>query len=134
MACSVKLCRVVGGLLFQDCRQDRVIHNILIVEEDAAVRNELSKFLGSTLGYQVDCVGDGQEAIEKAMAGKYDLCLLDTRNGPVRGPGAYTRLKQIHSEIEAIPMSMSLKIRWIIFVFHFRLKGSSKNRLTTCRD
>jgi two-component system response regulator RegX3 len=49
---------------------------ILVVEDEAAIRNGLTDLLVFH-GYQVDAVADGNDGLQKALSGQYDLLLLD---------------------------------------------------------
>jgi two-component system response regulator RegX3 len=49
---------------------------ILVVEDEAAIRNGLTDLLVYH-GYQVDAVADGNDGLQKALSGQYDLLLLD---------------------------------------------------------
>ena len=49
---------------------------ILVVEDDASIRMGLEDTL-TAKGYEVEVVGRGSEGAEKAIAGRYDLVILD---------------------------------------------------------
>jgi len=49
---------------------------ILIVEDEEAIRSGLSDVLVFH-GYEVDCAADGNEGLDKALSGSFDLILLD---------------------------------------------------------
>jgi len=49
---------------------------ILIVEDEEAIRTGLGDVLVFH-GYEVDCVADGNEGLDKALSGSFDLILLD---------------------------------------------------------
>jgi len=49
---------------------------ILIVEDEEAIRTGLSDVLVFH-GYEVDCAADGNEGLDKALSGGFDLILLD---------------------------------------------------------
>jgi len=49
---------------------------ILIVEDEEAIRTGLSDVLVFH-GYEVDCAADGNEGLDKALSGSFDLILLD---------------------------------------------------------
>jgi two-component system response regulator RegX3 len=50
--------------------------HILIIEDEAAIRTGLTDALVYH-GYRVDGVADGNQGLEKALTGKFDLILLD---------------------------------------------------------
>lgn len=49
---------------------------ILVVEDEAAIRNGLADVLVFH-GYRVEAVGDGHDGLNRALSGRYDLILLD---------------------------------------------------------
>ncbi len=49
---------------------------LLIIEDDLVLQKALSEYL-STEGFEVDCATDGELGVEKAIANKPDLILLD---------------------------------------------------------
>ena len=49
---------------------------ILLVDDDAAVRSAVSGALAGE-GYDVDCIGDAEEALRQALAAPPSLVLLD---------------------------------------------------------
>ena len=49
---------------------------VLLADDDAETRRSAAGFLGE-LGVEADITGSGQEAVERAAAGHYDLILLD---------------------------------------------------------
>ena len=52
--------------------------SILIVEDDASIRETMSKILQQN-GYRTDTAENGYEAIQKAEARFYNLALLDIK-------------------------------------------------------
>ncbi len=57
---------------------------ILIADDDNEIR-DLLEFDISHSGYEVECVKDGMEALEKAMSNRYDLILLDVMMPKMNG-------------------------------------------------
>ena len=49
---------------------------LLIIEDDLVLQKALSEYL-ATEGFEVDCAEDGELGVEKAIANKPDLILLD---------------------------------------------------------
>lgn len=49
---------------------------ILLVEDDPALSLGVARGLGRE-GWQVDTLGDGEQAMSEGLLGKYDLCILD---------------------------------------------------------
>ena len=60
---------------------------ILIADDDPAIRSLVTDILG-TQGYQVESVGDGQEAIKLLSREKFDLAILDVHMPRLEGPQA----------------------------------------------
>ncbi|MEF3190941.1 MAG: chemotaxis-specific protein-glutamate methyltransferase CheB [Campylobacterales bacterium] len=54
---------------------------VLIVDDSALVRRQLSELIASA-GYEIDVAKNGQEAVEKVMAGNFDAVTMDI-NMPV---------------------------------------------------
>jgi PAS domain S-box-containing protein len=61
----------------KDLTEDAKFTGTLLVAEDNPVNQQLIKIILLKLGFQVDMAADGQEAYDKATAGKYDLILMD---------------------------------------------------------
>ena len=57
---------------------------LLIADDDNEIR-ELLEFDLSQSGYQVDSAKDGEEALQKALSGNYDLILLDVMMPKMNG-------------------------------------------------
>ena len=57
---------------------------LLIADDDNEIR-ELLEFDLSHSGYEVDCAKDGEEALQKALIGNYDLILLDVMMPKMNG-------------------------------------------------
>lgn len=49
---------------------------ILIIEDDLVLQKSLKEYLSSE-GFEIECASDGEEGIQKAIAEKPDLILLD---------------------------------------------------------
>lgn len=63
-----------GDVPLEGWRGERL--RILVVEDEARVASFVARGLGEE-GYAVDVVGHGVEALEQALAGDYDVILLD---------------------------------------------------------
>jgi CheY-like chemotaxis protein len=66
---------------------------ILIAEDRNALRAAI-KFLMDDWGYEVDFASNGVEAVEKAIANHYDLCLMDLHMPLLSGREAARILRQ----------------------------------------
>ena len=65
-----------GELLAFAARMETAKPRILVVEDEAAIRDGLADVLVYH-GFRVDAVGDGRDGLHKALSGQYDLLLLD---------------------------------------------------------
>ena len=75
---------------------------ILLVEDNEMNRDMLSRRL-ECKGYEVDLAVDGQEAVDKAKAGGYDLILMDMSLPEIDGWEA-TRILRSSPEAEKTPI------------------------------
>ena len=66
--------------------------SILVVEDDPDLQDLLGLHLGD-LGYRVDLVGDGREALERARVGDYALVILDRMLPGMEGLEVCRRLR-----------------------------------------
>ena len=75
---------------------------LLIADDDNEIR-ELLEFDLSHSGYSVECAKDGEEALQKALTGKYDLILLDVMMPKMNG---FEVCKSIRKSKPEIPILM----------------------------
>ncbi len=75
---------------------------LLIADDDNEIR-ELLEFDLSHSGYEVDSAKDGEEALQKALKGNYDLILLDVMMPKMNG---FDVCKNIRSARPEIPILM----------------------------
>jgi two-component system response regulator RegX3 len=81
------------------------MHNkltLLIIEDEVAIRSGLTD-LFVYHGYAVDAVADGREGLDKALAGAYDLIILDIMLPTLDGFAICNALRQ-HSREQPIIM------------------------------
>lgn len=71
---------------------NRKIH-ILIVEDEAAIRNGLIDVFVFH-GYKVDAAADGNEGLQKALSGRFDLILLDVMLPGIDGFEICNRIRE----------------------------------------
>jgi two-component system response regulator ResD len=64
---------------------------ILVVDDSLVIRNLLAEYL-SDQGHQVDTAADGQEGIEKALDGDYDVILCDLHMPRKNGYQVFTEV------------------------------------------
>ncbi len=77
-------------------------HRILVVDDDPAILGSLRAFLQDQLGLEVHTAEKGKEAIEAALEGKFDLCILDVNLPDLTGSEVYLRLRSINPDIQAV--------------------------------
>jgi DNA-binding response OmpR family regulator len=73
---------------------------ILIVEDEARIRAFLGRAFEAE-GFGVDAVGDGELGLARALAGQYDLVILDLM---LPGLGGLDALREIHREKSDLPV------------------------------
>ena len=78
------------------------MNNILLLEDDAVMSKEISKFL-TNLNYQVDCVYDGNFVRSQFVLKNYDLVILDIN---VPGKNGIEVCKQLRENDKLIPILM----------------------------
>ncbi len=79
-----------------------ISQKLLIADDDNEIR-ELLEFDLSHSGYMVDSAKDGEEALQKALTGNYDLILLDVMMPKING---FDVCKKIRSAKPEIPILM----------------------------
>ena len=75
---------------------------ILIAEDEQELRELYSEVL-VTAGFEVDGAKDGQEALQKILAGGHDLVLLDVMMPILYGLGVLTQLTSQNPQLTNIP-------------------------------
>lgn len=78
------------------------MHKLLIADDDCNIR-ELLEFDLSQSGYSVDTAQDGEEALQKALKGDYDLILLDVMMPKING---FDVCKNIRASKHDVPILM----------------------------
>jgi DNA-binding NtrC family response regulator len=74
------------------------LENILIVDDDAKIREMLSDIL-TDKGYSVKSVGTGEEAINESFEQLFNLALIDIRLPDMEGTELLTKLRKTEPEI-----------------------------------
>jgi two-component system OmpR family response regulator len=69
------------------------VARILTIEDDAITAREIAAEL-QAFGNQVDCVGDGREGLDRALAGGYDAITLDRMLPGMDGLALVTELRR----------------------------------------
>jgi DNA-binding response OmpR family regulator len=78
--------------------------SILIVDDEAEIREMLDLML-SKAGYQVECVGNGEEAVKKFQNMCYDLLITDVVMPEKDGVAAMLELRELCPNVKIIAMS-----------------------------
>lgn len=78
----------------------------ILVVDDAKDQREIASSMLSTLGYEVDAVSSGEEAVEYLKQRSVDLIVLDMIMDPgIDGLDTYKRILQVHPDQKAIIVS-----------------------------
>ncbi len=77
--------------------------HVLVAEDDSINRFVVTRFL-TDLGCQVECVENGEEAVEAARNGKYDLLLMDLQMPQMDGRQATQAIRAQESPEAHIPI------------------------------
>ena len=77
---------------------------VLLLDDEAGVRDQLSQFLRESYGYEVDAVADGATALRRVEAaqGRYHVALIDEVLGTESGMAVLQTLKARYPDIEVI--------------------------------
>jgi DNA-binding response OmpR family regulator len=78
---------------------------ILVVEDDPSIRMGLEDTL-TAKGYEVDAVGRGGEAADKAIGGRYDLVVLDVMLPDLDGFEVCRRIRASRGASRRVPVIM----------------------------
>ena len=109
---------------------------ILVVDDDSSVQTILLEMLQS-LGHEVTCTADGNEALTLLQANHYDILLLDLNLPNMDGIEVLRRSKQIKSSIAVILFSGYLSVNDAVAAmklgaFHCLTKPVSIKELDRC--
>jgi DNA-binding NtrC family response regulator len=78
--------------------------DLLLVDDDADLRNDIATFLGAR-GYRVVCCGDGEEALEQADRRAFDVAILDLSMPGLSGLEVLQKLKARGAECEVVMLT-----------------------------
>jgi CheY-like chemotaxis protein len=76
---------------------------ILLVEDNPISQNVEIKLLKS-VGYEVDAVSSGEEAIKATASGRYDIVLMDIEMPGMNGLTATQKIRELEGESKHIPV------------------------------
>ncbi len=76
----------------------------LLLVEDNPISRKVEKKLLEEAGYNVDCVDNGLDAIEKIQNGKFDLVLMDIELKEMDGLEATKKIRDLSEEYSKIPI------------------------------
>jgi two-component system response regulator MprA len=71
----------------------RSAHKLLVVDDDPALARTLRRALGIE-GYDVECAGDGAEALQRLSAGRFDAVVLDVSMPRLDGLAVCRRMRE----------------------------------------
>jgi signal transduction histidine kinase len=74
---------------------------ILVADDSEMIREVLTSFL-ETLNYQVDVAADGQSALDKYTANRYDLIISDLQMPRLEGLSLLKRIKSLEPDAQVI--------------------------------
>ncbi len=77
---------------------------ILVVDDEPGVREALAAILADD-GYDVDCVGTGEDGVEAIEKAPYDAVLLDVWLPGIDGLDTLSRLKELRPDAEVVMIS-----------------------------
>jgi two-component system copper resistance phosphate regulon response regulator CusR len=83
---------------------------ILIVEDEARIRAFLARAFEAE-GFGVDVVGDGEQGLERALAGRYDLVILDLMLPGRSGLEALRDLQRERADLPVLILSARIDLQ-----------------------
>jgi PAS domain S-box-containing protein len=82
--------------------QDQGFHGVvLLVDDEPDLRTSIAAMLAH-LGFQVETAGDGQEALERFVPGRFALVLMDLTMPKLDGREAFRRMKELDPAVKVI--------------------------------
>ena len=91
----------VIGLTTTDTNNEK--SRILLVEDNPISQNVEIKLL-SSVGYLVEAVSSGEDAIEAASKGRYDIILMDIEMAGMDGITATKKIRNLEGDVKDIPI------------------------------
>jgi two-component system nitrogen regulation response regulator NtrX len=84
--------------------QKKAMSNILIIDDEKAIRKTLSEIL-SYEGYKIDEAGDGEEGLKKFKEVEYDVVLCDIKMPKIDGIEFLEKAKEFNRDVPIIMIS-----------------------------
>ncbi|MBI5681938.1 MAG: sigma-54-dependent Fis family transcriptional regulator [Deltaproteobacteria bacterium] len=82
----------------------KYIYNILVVDDDAGIRDVLKEFLEKK-GYDIETIGDSRNVIERVKSKQFDIILVDLKMPDINGLELLKAIKQFDAETVVIIMT-----------------------------
>lgn len=92
-----------GTAVIKEPKLEQVKKRILLVEDNPISQNLELKILRE-VGYEVDAVSSGQEAIDTVKSGLFDLILMDVEMTDMDGITATKKIRELSAEVANIPI------------------------------
>jgi len=92
-----------GAAVIKEPKLEQVKKRILLVEDNPISQNLELKILRE-VGYEVDAVSSGQEAIDTVKSGLFDLILMDVEMTDMDGITATKKIRELSTEVANIPI------------------------------
>ncbi|MCA9610039.1 MAG: response regulator, partial [Myxococcales bacterium] len=80
----------------------------ILVAEDHPINQQVIQMMLERMGYRADIVGDGAEAVERALGGDYDVVLMDLQMPVLDGIEATHRIVEMDAPPDVIGLSASV--------------------------
>jgi signal transduction histidine kinase/CheY-like chemotaxis protein len=85
------------SIITQQVKREALNIGRLLLVEDNPVNQEVALAILNELGLQAECAWDGEQALEKLAAGRYDVVLMDCHMPKLDGYATTRRLREIEA-------------------------------------
>ena len=96
--------KLAGICYFYALQANRTMSNILIIDDEKAIRKTLGEIL-SYEGYKIEEASDGEEGLKKYREKAYDVVLCDIKMPKVDGIEFLEKAREINSDVPIIMIS-----------------------------